>query len=346
MSNKSKNKRIGIYMMVVTICIANMSIIQAQEQPCDKMDIVLVIDETGGLKHVVREIKNQAADIIAMTTAACTDVRMGLVTFTEGVFVEQDLTSDLALVEVAIGQLHAFGGAAVPENWDGALNLAANRGDGVFYSGGPCFVSGTLNDFRENCRKLVVLLTDAPPSGCNDEYVEGEDNVRAMEIADAAATNGVLVSTILSDNGDDAGEQALLQDCASITGGTFEIVPDSGPDGALAIQSAIAAQACTPASPMFVESISYATAAKGRHLKITVNVQDEFGASISGASVSIDLLRDGGLDVQASGTTGADGTVTFQRNKAPAGTYTTVVTDVTAAGFAWDGATPPNEFLK
>jgi hypothetical protein len=33
-------------------------------------------------------------------------------------------------------------------------------------------------------------------------------------------------------------------------------------------------------------------------------------------------------------------------NNAPSGTYTSRITDVTAAGFQWDGNTPSNEFKK
>jgi hypothetical protein len=368
---------------------------------------------------------------------------MGLMTFSEAVSIEQDLTSDLAAVEAAIGRLVASGGGSAPENWDGALNVAANRGTGFFYDlGGPCNVIGTLVPFRPDCRKLVVLITDAPPSGCNDNYDPEEDIVRVIQIADEAAANGVLVSTILSDNGDDGGEAELLEYCANPPE-DFWIVPDTGPDGALAIQAAIAAQACPPPPPaptvtitdpqdgstfasgaivsfvgiavdyqgidisatinwflngaqdafdigastsisfgtigdgvhtitaeatddngtgsdavtitvgtppaplvVSVESISYATAAKGKHLNITVGVEDDFGAPVSGASVSIDLLYDGILDLQSSGTTGDDGTVTFRRNNAPAGTYTTQVTGVTAGDLTWDGVTPPNEYDK
>jgi hypothetical protein len=38
--------------------------------------------------------------------------------------------------------------------------------------------------------------------------------------------------------------------------------------------------------------------------------------------------------------------VVFKLKKAPSGTYTTDVTDVTAGGLVWDGITPPNAFTK
>lgn len=448
----------SIYSLVVFLSLLTLvglsSNVRAQDDPCECMDIVLVVDETGGMRHVVREIKQRAADITAAAAGASNDVRVGLVIFDEAVRIRLDLTSDLSAIEAAIGRLQAAGGGADPENWDGALNYSASRDVGFFYPGGPpCQVDGALDLFRAACRKLVVLITDAPPSGCNDAYEDGVDDVRVYAIADAAAANGVIVSTILSDNGDTLTatypggvERALLSYCADTTGGTFAIVPDVGPDGAIAIQNAIAAQACPPAPPeptvtiidpedgsafpsddvvdftataadylgndvshtiewflndeltafdtgastsldfssigdgvhtitaeatdpngtgsdavtisvgappsastVSVDSITYATSGGrlgDKHLLVTVSLVDEASNPVGGASVSIDLLRDESLDSQATGTTGADGTVTFERKNAPSGIYTTEVTDVTAAGLTWDGLTPSNSFTK
>jgi hypothetical protein len=107
----------------------------------------------------------------------------------------------------------------------------------------------------------------------------------------------------------------------------------------------------TPGEPttVSVASITYATQGGrygDKHLSVTVALVDDLGGPVAGASVSIELYRDGGLDASGTGTTGTDGTVTFTRNNAPSGTYTTEVTDVTAAGLTWDGVTPRNEFDK
>lgn len=85
---------------------------------------------------------------------------------------------------------------------------------------------------------------------------------------------------------------------------------------------------------------------RDKHLLVTVALEDDLGNPVAGASVSIDLDLDGSPDSSGTGTTGTDGTVTFTRNNAPSGTYTTKVTDVTAAGLTWDGETPPNSFTK
>ena len=86
-----------------------------------------------------------------------------------------------------------------------------------------------------------------------------------------------------------------------------------------------------------------------KHLLITVALVDGSGGPVAGASVSIDLAHDDSPYDSATGTTGTDGTVTFQFNNfnnAPLGCYTTEVTDVTAAGLTWDDITPANGFCK
>jgi len=103
------------------------------------------------------------------------------------------------------------------------------------------------------------------------------------------------------------------------------------------------------ANSVSVAAIDYATTGgkkNDKHLNTTVQARDNDGRAVSGASVSIELSRDGTRIATATGTTGNTGTVTFVYNNAPSGTYTTRVTDVTAAGLQWDGITPANEFKK
>src|SRR5262245_1959131 len=118
----------------------------------------------------------------------------------------------------------------------------------------------------------------------------------------------------------------------------------SGSDGAdFSIQSG------TGPTIVQVTSISYATSGgknNNRHLNITVQASSNLGSPVSGASISIQLNRNGSTSLSAAGTTGTAGTVTFVYNNAPSGTYTTLVTNVIAAGLQWDDITPSNSFVK
>ena len=92
-----------------------------------------------------------------------------------------------------------------------------------------------------------------------------------------------------------------------------------------------------------VSSIDYSTEGGRdgkRHLLITVTLIDDLDNLVADASVSITVYLDGSPYGSYTGTTGADGTVTFKANNAPSGTYSTTVTAVTAEELTWDGITP------
>jgi len=104
------------------------------------------------------------------------------------------------------------------------------------------------------------------------------------------------------------------------------------------------------ATTVTVDSITYSTQGGkdgNKHLNITVALVDDLGYPVAGASVSTKLDNTTtGQSWTGSSTTGTDGTATFSLKNAPSGTYTTTVTDVTAAGLTWDGITPENGFTK
>ncbi|MCH8062454.1 MAG: S8 family serine peptidase [Chloroflexi bacterium] len=108
-------------------------------------------------------------------------------------------------------------------------------------------------------------------------------------------------------------------------------------------------EASATATSVSVDSITYATEGgknKDKHLLITVALFDNLDQVVSGASVSIELFLGTSFVASGTGTSGTDGTLTFSLKNAKSGVYTTKVTDVTAEGLTWDGATPANEFPK
>jgi BNR repeat-like domain len=84
-----------------------------------------------------------------------------------------------------------------------------------------------------------------------------------------------------------------------------------------------------------------------KNLTVTVALLDNFAQPAPSATVSSTLTltsSSGTTPYYATGTTGADGTVTFILRNAPAGYYSCKVTAVTASGLTWDGLTPPNSY--
>ncbi|MBM2826655.1 MAG: peptidase and subtilisin kexin sedolisin [Dehalococcoidia bacterium] len=103
------------------------------------------------------------------------------------------------------------------------------------------------------------------------------------------------------------------------------------------------------ATTVKVNSVTYVTQGgknNDRHLLVTVALVNNLGNPVSGASVAIDLFRNSSKIASVTGTTGADGKVTFTLKNASSGCYTTNVTSVAAAGLTWDGVTPANNFCK
>jgi hypothetical protein len=82
------------------------------------------------------------------------------------------------------------------------------------------------------------------------------------------------------------------------------------------------------------------------NLYVQVLLTNNFANPVSGASVSTTLYLNGSTYGSASATTDSIGTATFVARNAPAGSYTTKVTAVTATGLTWDGKTPANSYTK
>jgi hypothetical protein len=119
--------------------------------------------------------------------------------------------------------------------------------------------------------------------------------------------------------------------------------------GLISDTAALTVTAPSEPTAVIVESISYSTEGgknQDRHLCIAVALVDNLENPVADASVSIEVYREGSLYVSYTGTTGTDGTVTFKKNNAPSGTYTTTVIEVTAGELIWDGVIPENRFIK
>jgi subtilisin len=124
---------------------------------------------------------------------------------------------------------------------------------------------------------------------------------------------------------------------------TASVTDTAGQNGSASISITVG----NPVQPMVsVDSISYELTNLNRDLKVKLALLDQTNNTVSGAIVSITLKRDGKAVSSSTGTTLSDGTVTFLYKRAKSGTYTTVVTQVTATGLPWDGVTPTNSFIK
>lgn len=91
---------------------------------------------------------------------------------------------------------------------------------------------------------------------------------------------------------------------------------------------------------LYIADISMSSAASGGNRfngVASITVMDEFGATVSGATVSVDWS--GSIASSASGSTDGSGVVVFESGKVRnGGTYTVTVTDVTGSGYNYNPA--------
>ncbi|AFK06865.1 subtilisin-like serine protease [Mesotoga prima MesG1.Ag.4.2] len=93
-----------------------------------------------------------------------------------------------------------------------------------------------------------------------------------------------------------------------------------------------------------VSNISYSLSRNAKHMYVSVQLDPV----VVGASVSIEVYLNNGSSPYFVGTitTDTSGVTKFTVVNAPSGSYSTVVTDVSAAGYTWDGVFPENSYSK
>ncbi len=74
--------------------------------------------------------------------------------------------------------------------------------------------------FRPAAVKIVVLVTDAPPAGCDDNFVLTVDDVQAHNVALAAQAASIRIAAVFVPTGGvDPTIAAIMQDYSSTTSG-------------------------------------------------------------------------------------------------------------------------------
>ncbi len=114
-------------------------------------DIVFIIDVTSSMAGKLDAIKTQLAKLVDSLDGSFVDARIGIVLFGDNTYTcnFRNLTSDKALIMNSINEL-AVGIHGITENGDNVENAF----------GALSMASGMT--FRENARKMFVLLTDNP----------------------------------------------------------------------------------------------------------------------------------------------------------------------------------------
>jgi len=187
---------------------------------CNSLDVAFVIDDTGSMGGAIGNVKTELVSILASVEAASGgDYQLALVTFKDTVrVIENFAPKNRALIEEKIRALSAGGGGNIPEASDEALNTVINN---LPSSAGRQDVSFTPG-FRPSARKVLILITDAPPAGFDDNYTPGVDDVNAHKRALEAAAKGIRISAILVPTSSELSVQRMvMRDYAAVSGGAF-----------------------------------------------------------------------------------------------------------------------------
>jgi hypothetical protein len=227
---RMSSSRKTVILAVVLVALLSFVTRQSYGIGCGCMDLALIVDDTGSMGGALDNVKTELPDIIATAQGASGgDLRIGLITFpSDNVVVNVPFTTDVATVESNIQALVASGGNGEPESSDTSLQFA------ITGSTDPsCTVSNApFGSFRPGCVKIAVLITDARPGECSDNFTPGVSDVYAHNVAVQAAEAGVLVSAIYVPDDTDPTIapviKSVMEDYADTSGGVFV---ETGADG-------------------------------------------------------------------------------------------------------------------
>ena len=222
---------------------------------CGPMDIVFVVDDTGSMSGALDNVKAGLGEIIAaVQDASGNDYRLALVTFKDDVTVRATFDVNESDVISMINSLYPSGGNGWPEASDQALNVTVNYlpADGVHVFPNPPYTTdGFDTPFRDNATRIIILITDAPPGGFDDQFTPGVDDVNAHKVALDAAAKGIrIVAVYVPTFGVEPDVEAIMKDYADTTGGIYYLAKSDGSDVAQAISSIV--RRCGASQPQIV----------------------------------------------------------------------------------------------
>lgn len=213
---------------------------------CGATDLVIAIDTTHSMGRAIREMKRESVRLLDLVAAVSDgDFRLGLVSFKDKVTVELDLgfalTSDEARRQMswAIRRLEAEGGRGGPEASDEALRTAV-----LSLRSDDRRQNGEFNGVWEARSRILVVITDNLPGGFDDKFVEGVDDIRALDVSTEALRRDIKISSIyIPSTGfvttPDPRVADIMRAYPQLTGGVFAVTEESGRGAAEAIADII-----------------------------------------------------------------------------------------------------------
>lgn len=235
----------------------------ANQVSCDlPIDMAIVLDITGSMGSVINNLKASIPDIVnTIITQSGNDYRLALVIVDEkggghtdaGGSQPEPLNDYVEVIcNFANNNQTAFNTALTPVYIGYGGNLGSYWGGGGLPEptdhGIVRILDGDAGAFRSDAYKMIVMITDALPSGGDDLYQPSVDGVQVQAIADAAAAAGVAIYPIRTGIGVSGDDSAVIETVhniyATTTGGIAYDAP-TGDVGSL-ITDAVNSIPCPP----------------------------------------------------------------------------------------------------
>jgi len=185
------------------------------------IDMVFILDRTGSMATPINNLKNSINSYAQKVIEVSEDnYRFGLIS------VHGDNNNPMYNLRLALA----------PSNEDAlgtALNTFGAQGGGGFPEPTDNALEAVLDNtipygpFLNNTNKIIVMITDATPSGGDDQYVVGVDDVQAAALATQALNQNVRIFAINTGNGVQNNDViSIMQNYASTTFGQYAESPD------------------------------------------------------------------------------------------------------------------------
>jgi subtilisin family serine protease len=100
------------------------------------------------------------------------------------------------------------------------------------------------------------------------------------------------------------------------------------------------------ASVDWIDYAPYGGKKNNKSLSVAAAVVDEYGAPVSGATLTVRITRGRKVAYVGEAVTDSNGLAVFNITKAGKGLYVTTVIDLFGPACEWDGTTPENSFVK
>lgn len=208
------------------------------------LDLVFILDSTSSQAGSIDAIKNSITTEIvpAIQSQFGSNYRLGLVSVKDRRVEGQGLFDILVPMTVGnqtifqsqINTITALGGSGIAEPTDMALEAVLNNTPEIDLTNAPISGSNLIGTFRSDASKAIILVTDALPSGLNDNYTIA-DWTHANNLSNQALSQDIQIFSYYTNTFNPVHQPPigsnppnvtyLMQNYANVTAGTYYHTP-------------------------------------------------------------------------------------------------------------------------